>query len=203
MGTQPTKTRIADAARTLFIRDGVRATSLDRVADLAGVSRMTVYRHFPGKATLVREVVLADVAGEVDRFDALWGAEEPLEERLVAAFVWSVETARRNPMLTRMLETEPEALLPALTLDGAMLLETASALLAERLRSEHFDDEHARTIAELLCRLVLSLVLQPYGRLRLEGRDELSAFAREWIAPALRTALDADVARSMRDDART
>jgi AcrR family transcriptional regulator len=50
-----TRTAIADAAVRLFIERGFAETTMDDVADAAGVSRRTAYRHFPTKDDLVFE----------------------------------------------------------------------------------------------------------------------------------------------------
>ncbi len=48
---------ILDAARPLFLREGDGATTLEAVAAEAGVSRMTLYRHFGSKEALVYSLV--------------------------------------------------------------------------------------------------------------------------------------------------
>ena len=50
-----TRTAIADAAVALFIERGYVGTTMDDIADAAGVSRRTAYRHFPSKDDLVFE----------------------------------------------------------------------------------------------------------------------------------------------------
>src|SRR5262245_17308758 len=50
-----TRTAIADAAVELFIERGFAATTMEEVAEAAGVSRRTAYRHFPTKDDLVFE----------------------------------------------------------------------------------------------------------------------------------------------------
>jgi AcrR family transcriptional regulator len=52
---QQTRTAIADAAVALFIERGFVETTMDEVAQAAGVSRRTAYRHFPSKDDLVFE----------------------------------------------------------------------------------------------------------------------------------------------------
>lgn len=53
-----TSQRILLAARDLLVARGVRRVSMDEVADAAGVTRMTVYRHFGNRERLVREAFL-------------------------------------------------------------------------------------------------------------------------------------------------
>lgn len=48
---------IADAATELFLRNGYLGTNMDQVAELARVSKQTVYQHFSNKKTLFIEIV--------------------------------------------------------------------------------------------------------------------------------------------------
>lgn len=48
---------ILEAARALFCREGVMNTSMDAVAAEAGVSKATLYAHFPSKVDLFGEVL--------------------------------------------------------------------------------------------------------------------------------------------------
>lgn len=48
-----TRARIVEAAKALHTDNGVRVTSWDDIAELAGVSSSTVYRHFPSLTELV------------------------------------------------------------------------------------------------------------------------------------------------------
>jgi len=52
---------IIEAATALFLRAGYAGTSMDEVAALAGVSKVTVYSHFDDKERLFSEVVIATV----------------------------------------------------------------------------------------------------------------------------------------------
>ncbi len=51
-----TRRRIGDAARLLFVRDGYGATTLQAIADEAGVAVQTVYAVFGSKAGILREL---------------------------------------------------------------------------------------------------------------------------------------------------
>jgi AcrR family transcriptional regulator len=52
---EQTRAAIADAAVALFAERGFAETTMDDVAEAAGVSRRTAYRHFPSKDDLVFE----------------------------------------------------------------------------------------------------------------------------------------------------
>lgn len=60
--TKPTRSElkrqaILDAALAAFKADGVQATSMDKLAELAGVSKRTVYNHFASKEALVMHML--------------------------------------------------------------------------------------------------------------------------------------------------
>jgi len=52
---EQTRSEIADAAMELFLARGFDDTTMDDVAEAAGVSRRTAYRYFPAKEELVFE----------------------------------------------------------------------------------------------------------------------------------------------------
>jgi AcrR family transcriptional regulator len=55
----PNRQRIVDAARVHFFSHGFRSVTMDDLAEELGVSKKTLYAHFPGKIDLL-DAVLAD-----------------------------------------------------------------------------------------------------------------------------------------------
>jgi AcrR family transcriptional regulator len=55
----PNRQRIVDAARVHFFSHGFRSVTMDDLAEELGISKKTLYAHFPGKFDLL-EAVLAD-----------------------------------------------------------------------------------------------------------------------------------------------
>lgn len=51
--TLPARERILATAYRLFYREGIRATGIDKVIAEAGVTKVTLYRHFPSKDALI------------------------------------------------------------------------------------------------------------------------------------------------------
>ena len=49
--------QVLDAALTLFAERGIDATSMDAIADASGVSKATIYKHWPDKDALCLEVL--------------------------------------------------------------------------------------------------------------------------------------------------
>lgn len=52
-----TRERMIDAAYTLFYRSGFSRTGVDAVAEAAGVTKRTLYQHFPSKDALIEAVL--------------------------------------------------------------------------------------------------------------------------------------------------
>ncbi len=51
--TRETRARIAEAALDLFVSDGYAETTIDQIAEAAGVSRRTIFRHFATKEAIL------------------------------------------------------------------------------------------------------------------------------------------------------
>ena len=60
---------IREAAASLFLEKGYQGTSMDEIAAKAGVSKQTIYTHFPNKEVLFEELVFMN-AGRVEEFAA-------------------------------------------------------------------------------------------------------------------------------------
>jgi AcrR family transcriptional regulator len=70
----PPRARILAAARDLFYWQGIRAVSVDAIAEAAETNKMTLYRHFASKDALVAEY-LRELGQEIDaEWDALSSA---------------------------------------------------------------------------------------------------------------------------------
>src|ERR1700722_19192432 len=56
-GSDRKRSDIARAALRLFLRDGFARTSVDAIADEAGVSKRTIYNHFGDKENLFLSII--------------------------------------------------------------------------------------------------------------------------------------------------
>jgi AcrR family transcriptional regulator len=175
----PLRERILQAALEQFQLVGLRRTTVGDVARRAGVGRVTVYRRVGDK----RELVIGAIQSEVRRvIDSVAEAIAPLdstEDKLVEAFVVGLSIVRAHPLLRRLLETEPEDLLPYLTVEFGPILELAEGFIAQEIAPK----SDPALLGELLARLAQSLVLTPSGRVPLDDERRLRQFARAYVAP--------------------
>jgi AcrR family transcriptional regulator len=96
--------QVLAAATRAFARSGFAATSLDEVADEAGVSRVILYRHFESKADLYRAVL--DRASA--RLVAAVGAGDYTPESVDALLAAAVEDPDGFRLLFQHAAREPE-----------------------------------------------------------------------------------------------
>lgn len=86
-GGRGARARIEKAAADLFYANGIHATGVELVAERAGVSKRTLYKHFPSKNELVvhylREI---DASGGTQLEQRLADPHLPARERLLAIF---------------------------------------------------------------------------------------------------------------------
>jgi AcrR family transcriptional regulator len=178
---------VLDTALEEFLTYGLRRTTVDVVARRAGVSRATLYRRFDGKDALVQAVLVR----ECRRFfgsiaDAVAGVAAE-EDRLVEGFVVGVRYARADPLLDRLLASDPEALLPYLTTGGALVVAAARDFLVRQGGGKApGGDRTAAGVAELFVRLAISFTLLKESAIPLDSDAEVRAFARAYLAPLMR-----------------
>lgn len=111
--TDPTTDAILDAARASVRQSGIRRTTLSDIARLAGVSRMTVYRRYPDLPAVIRDLISREFGILMDEIDARVDGTDG-RSRLVARAGAAVRALRDHPLLRKLLEADPELLLPYL-----------------------------------------------------------------------------------------
>jgi len=194
---QPTgRDRILEATYACVARYGLAKTTVEDAAREAGLSRATVYRYFPGgKDQLIAEVI----AWEAQRFfvrlaDAVSGADS--FARLVEdALVFAHQAVAKHEVLQKILVTEPDRLLPQLTLEGARLKQLITAFLRGRLPADQLrpgvSEEEA---ADYVARMVLSYI-NGSGRWDLTDRNQVRELVRAEITAPLFADVPGDTVR--------
>jgi AcrR family transcriptional regulator len=182
------RTRLLEAAYACIGRYGLGKTTVEDVAREAGVSRATVYRHFPGgRDELVREVI----GWETTRFflrlaDAVAGIRD-FADLLEEALLYAHEAVEGHAVLQHVLATEPERLLPTLTVESERICGHIAEFLAPYLeaaprRCPGIDPAQA---ADYVARMLLSWIGAP-GRWDLTDRRQVRALVRtEFLAGIL------------------
>jgi AcrR family transcriptional regulator len=138
-----------DAARACILDVGWRRTTLTEVARRAGVSRMTIYRAWPDMPSVLGDLMTREWADVVARAvadaDAALGgsaaaaAPAVAADRIVAEVVATTRALRENELFLRIVELDPQLLLPYLLTRRGRSQEAVAELTVGRLREGQLD----------------------------------------------------------------
>jgi AcrR family transcriptional regulator len=178
--------RILEATYACVARYGLGKTTVEDAAREARVSRATVYRYFPGgRDQLVSDVVAWETARFFSRLrDAIADAPD-LSHLLVDGLLYARRAVDEHEVLQKVLQTEPDRLLPPLTVAANRILVLITGFLspylaAEELRPGITVDE----AAEYTARIVLSYIGTP-GQWDLTDRAQVARLVDQQILTPL------------------
>jgi AcrR family transcriptional regulator len=187
----PPRERLLEATYACVARYGIAKTTVEDVARQAGLSRATVYRHFPGgKQQLVNSTIAWEAARFLDRLTIAVADAPDLETLVVDAVVFAHRAFLDHAVLQKVLETEPELLLPQLTVESTRLVALIRTFLTgplHRARNQLVPGLDIDWAADHVARLVLNFIGTP-GRWDLTDRAQVTELTRtELLAGIVRT----------------
>ena len=149
-----------DAARDAILAVGWRRTTLTDIARRAGVSRMTLYRRWPDTQTMLADLMTREWGRVVNEaVGSLDPAADPLH-RITAGVVATVRGLRADELLRRIIDLDPEVLLPYLLDRRGRSQDHLATSLAGLIRKGQRHGSIRDGEADLLAR---SLVLACHG----------------------------------------
>ncbi|MDT0394782.1 MULTISPECIES: TetR/AcrR family transcriptional regulator [Streptomyces] len=152
---------VLDAVRDCVLAVGVRRTTLTDVARRAGVSRMTLYRRWPDVRSLVGDLMtrewIAVATGAIPERGPGMPTRGVITEGLVAA----VRAFGAHPLFRKILDVDPELLLPYVLDRRGASQEALLERLADSLREGHADGSVRAAPPERQARAVL-LIAQSF-----------------------------------------
>ncbi|MGI8332171.1 TetR/AcrR family transcriptional regulator [Actinomadura scrupuli] len=154
---------VLDAARDCVLAVGVRRTTLTDVARRAGVSRMTLYRRWPDVRTLVGDLMTREWVAVATSVPRSAQGDPDVRTQLVDSLVTGVRAFRAHPLLRKIVEVDPELLLPYVLDRVGASQEAFLELFETALRNGHADGsirpDHAVRQARALLLVVQSFAL--------------------------------------------
>ena len=172
--------RIVEATYACIARRGMAKTTVEDVAREAELSRATVYRAFPGGRD---ELIAATVSWAVFDFFAklyerIQGAVS-LEEVMERGIMFAHRSILDHEVLQRVMLTEPDKLLPTLTVESNRIRGGIADVLAPYLVDRGLaDGVDLGDAADFLARMVLSYISAP-GRWDLEDPEQVALLVRD------------------------
>jgi AcrR family transcriptional regulator len=168
-----TRSRILDAAFRSVATFGLSRFTVDDVARAADLSRQTVYRYFESRDALIVALLYREEEAFIQGVRRVHGESATLQEAMERAILFCLRLAREHPLLDRLLESEPEVLLPYLTTRGAGLIARGRAVIEELAGArDDVKPELIPRVADLAARAIISYTLTP-------GDDPPEQVARE------------------------
>lgn len=183
------KQEILDCARDLYIEYGLRRTTMEDVAKRAGIGRATLYRRFSDKEQLFQAVIMRDAQRDLVRIQSAISRQKTFLDGLIEAFVLAVGLLHNNPLLSRLLTTEPDNVLPFLTIDFDSVMSYTRTFIAGQIergqKAGHIRQLPADVMAEMILRLVHSLTLTRNGAINAGDEASVRSFAQQFLRPLL------------------
>jgi AcrR family transcriptional regulator len=181
---------VLDAVRDCVLAVGVRRTTLTDVARRAGVSRMTLYRRWPDVRSLVgdlmtREWVAVATAAMPERRPGTSARGLTVE-----GLVTGVGAFRAHPLFRKIVDVDPELLLPYVLDRRGASQQALLALLADGLREGHADGSVRAGHVERQARALLLIVQSFTLSLRTMTDEDDADLSSEAFLAELRSILE-------------
>jgi AcrR family transcriptional regulator len=194
-----TREKVVEAARELFLAQGYGATSLQEIADQAGVAVQTIYFVFRNKRTLFKDVVDTSIAGDTEpvaTMDREWfraACAEPTAAGQLRAHVHGTReilgrVAPIMPLIAAAAATDPE--IAAQWPDVADPRYTVQYAAAEALAGK--PDTRPGLSIEMAADLLFGLLSPQLYLIFVRDRDWSPDTWEEWARTALTSQLCAD-----------
>jgi AcrR family transcriptional regulator len=183
---QAVRERILAATFACVARWGLSKTTVEDAAREAGVSRATVYRYFPGGRDELLDAVVARQYQEffVRLYDEVHGASS-LDEVLERGLALARHAILEHEVLQKVLETEPEVLLPKLTVEQNRTVALIAGFLVPYLSEERLaPDVDVHEAADFLARMILSYISSP-GRWDLGSPPQVADLVAGELLPGV------------------
>ena len=109
---EETKTKILDAAREMFVQDGVESVTMRAIAKQIEYTPTAIYHHFRDKQALIEELCLIDFRALAQAFQRIGRIEDPREQlrRIGLAYV---DYGLEHPSHYRFMFMTPKPSMPA------------------------------------------------------------------------------------------
>jgi len=176
---EATRERILESAYVRLADEGLTQATVEGIAHEAGLSRATIYRHFPGGKD---ELIEAVISWEVGRFFTRLGEATDDAPDFTTWLSGGMLAARRqldeHTVLQQLLEDEADQLVPRLVTVMPIILGVLREQLAQRLADERLrPGVELQEAAELLARLMVSYIGTP-GAWHLDDPEQVDKLVR-------------------------
>jgi AcrR family transcriptional regulator len=132
--SDPRTAAYLDAARDCILDVGWRRTTLTEVAKRAGVSRMTIYRAWPDMGSLLGDLMTREWVG-IAAATRVAAVDTSTPGGIAEAALSTIRALRANELFVRIVELDPDLLLPYLISRRGRSQEGLVEILAAEIES--------------------------------------------------------------------
>ena len=144
---------ILDAAYEMLLAIGMRRLTMADIARQAGVSRATMYRRWPNVQAVVAELLTREFGALATPLATV--APANARSALVTGVVQIVREVRSHPLLRKIVDVDPEVLLPYLVSRRGKTTDLQLAMLESYVQAGIADGSIRKGDVRLLARTVL------------------------------------------------
>jgi len=179
--------RILDAANRLFYSEGIRAVSVDTIAEKAGITKKTLYYHFKSKDDLIAAYLASRDQPNLKLYETWFKETEgSLSDKVATIFLYVAKAARHPKwkgcgFLRTAAELANMPGLPAMKV-GAAHKKKFEAWLADQFQANDIDH------AENLARQIVLLMDGAFSTMLVHRDPSYSEAAAEAAESLVRTA---------------
>ncbi|GAA2404539.1 TetR/AcrR family transcriptional regulator [Mycolicibacterium llatzerense] len=168
--------RVLDAAAELIGEYGEHVVTMTDIGERSGVGRATIFRRFGSKQTVIDRMLQRELRKfVVDLINA--SAEcETRSDVLTELLVQAVSFARTNPVVRRLVASEPERLVQFARSEESASMLIARALilgLVKRFEAAPNAPHEMEHVADVVAHLAIGYALVPNSSLDLSDEDHL------------------------------
>lgn len=182
------RARTLDAAASCLTRFGLAKTTIEDVAQAAGLSRATVYRQFGNRDGLLLALAARDAERTAAEAEVELQRFEDVGSWIVEGILFCLREIPQRPVLSQFLAPQELGAASRMILTSERMREIGSEILRpvfEPARREGLlrEDLELDALMEWVLRIVMSFLAEPGPPSRSE--DELRALLRRMLLPAV------------------
>ena len=150
---------LLEKSKELFLKYGYNAITVDRIADEAGISKMTIYKYFNSKEDLFMEVIKMDIEYQADEIMKVIRESSSSIKRIEMLYNYSIDMAKKYSLVLIRDIVEKKSLLDKVTeIKKNLMLPIFQFIIHDGIRNKEIRELDLDFISELLMNLPKALL---------------------------------------------
>lgn len=157
--TEKKLNNLLEKSKELFLKYGYNAITVERIADEAGISKMTIYKYFNSKEDLFMEVIKMDIEYQADEIMKEIGKSNNSIERIELLYSYSIDITKNYSLVLIRDIVEKKSILDKVTeVKKNLMLPIWQFIIEDGIRNKEIRALNLDFISELLMNLPKALL---------------------------------------------